>query len=98
VYDKVGAEKFAVRPQSHQRKSSMLVESLGGRMAETLRGFQDRSQVYDGTVPAAVHGAPHTLKVQNFGFEVHNQTWVGRTLNKHDNILTKYIGFGDPHS
>jgi hypothetical protein len=63
-YELAGAEKFSVRPQSHQRKSSMLAESLGGRMAETLRSFQDRSQVYGGAVPAAVHGAPHTLKVQ----------------------------------
>jgi len=75
-YEQVGAEKFAA--QSHKRRSSMLGEGqrasgmgMGGRFSETLRNFQgnfqDRSHVYDGTVPAAVHGAPHTLQVRTLG-------------------------------
>ena len=63
-YEQIGAERFLAQSpgKPQQGRDSVLGGKLGGRVVETLRSFQERS---DGGVsmPAAVHGAPHTVEV-----------------------------------
>ena len=65
-YDQIGAESYTAfhKRAEQDQKHSLPARGLGGRLANTIRSLHDGQNAYGGDVPAAVHGAPHTVMVR----------------------------------